>query len=179
MLMFFFFLGLVSILISLSLEINGVMNIFPPQETYLTKTLGKYQNKDLLIIVGHAVISVIGGVLITSGYQVGRTSVVAIFEYTFLFFATSWAYLFFYEELTNQILFGLFLIVVSGCIISSKKFIKFRSDSWIGRIRTEVLEIIKILRIAIDFLGMDLILYSYVRNSWQWFKSWELKWLCN
>ena len=65
-------------------------------------------SQSLLIIIIHAFLSVVGGIFITYGYQKGETSFVSIFEYSFLFFATSWGVIFLSDYIhvrEHQILF--------------------------------------------------------------------------
>ena len=69
----------------------------------------------------HAFLSVVGGIFITYGYQKGETSFVSIFEYTFLFFATSWGVIFFTDYISKYIIFGMLLILLSGILVSFKE----------------------------------------------------------
>tara|TARA_B100000579_G_scaffold228992_1_gene187480 strand:- start:199 stop:1119 length:921 start_codon:yes stop_codon:yes gene_type:complete len=118
MFMFFCGIGLASLIIIILIQLNILLDFFPISGTFITLPLKVPNLQILVIIFMHALVSVIGGVLITFGYQKGHTSFVAVFEYSFLFFATSWAYLFFSDYISAPMLLGLTLIILSGFVIS-------------------------------------------------------------
>ena len=118
MFMFFCGIGLVSFAILLLIEINQIFALHPISSNFLTIPLTALNLQVSAIIFMHAVVSVIGGVLITLGYQKGRTSFVAVFEYSFLFFVTFWGYIFFSDYLSVFMLLGMLLIASSGLVIS-------------------------------------------------------------
>ena len=121
MFMFFFGIGFVSLIMICLIELNHIFELYSLPNTFITFPFQTYSLNDVAIIFMHAVLSVIGGVLITLGYQKGITSFVAVFEYSFLFFASSCAYLLFSDQISLSMLFGMILIVISGLVISNSK----------------------------------------------------------
>ena len=118
--MFMFFLGMglfAAILVTL-IEANSIFEIYLASETFLNSTLRIPSQETVSIILFHAASSILGGILITVGYQRGETSFVSVFEYSFLFFATLWAYIVFGELISSTILVGMVLIILSGFFIS-------------------------------------------------------------
>lgn len=65
-----------------------------------------------------AVGSIVAVGLLTRAYQVGETSYVAPFEYSFLIFAGFWGYVLYGETLGGWGLFGVALIIGSGAVIA-------------------------------------------------------------
>ena len=118
MLIFFLGMGIVGLFMICLLEVNTFFNIYQIPESFLTANLKLPSINTIFIIFVHALGSILGGVLITLGYQKGETSFVSIFEYSFLFFATTWAYLFFGELITLTIFIGMLLIFGSGYLLS-------------------------------------------------------------
>ena len=57
--------------------------------------------------------------LITRAYQVGESAFVAVYEYSFLVFASVWAYLLWDQATNNTSLAGILVIVVSGMLIAT------------------------------------------------------------
>ena len=64
------------------------------------------------------------------GYQRGETSFVSIFEYSFLFFVTLWAYLAFSEQISGMVFLGMLLILFSGVLLSFSE-----SNAWLRKIK--------------------------------------------
>ena len=118
MLIFFLGMGIFAAMMTFLIEINQFFGIFMISETFLTFPLKIPSEETLYIIFGHAIGSILGGILITAGYQKGETSFVSVFEYSFLLFVTLWAYMFFAEFISSIVLFGMILIVISGFLIS-------------------------------------------------------------
>ena len=118
MLIFFLGMGIFAAMMTFLIEINQFFGIFMISETFLTFPLKIPSEETFYIIIGHAIGSILGGILITAGYQKGETSFVSVFEYSFLLFATLWAYMFFSEFISSTVLFGMILIVLSGFLIS-------------------------------------------------------------
>ena len=126
MLIFFLGMGIVAAIMTFLIEVNQFFEIFMISKTFLTFPLKTPSEETFYIIIGHAIGSILGGILITAGYQKGETSFVSVFEYSFLLFATLWAYMFFAEFISSIVLFGMILIVTSGFLISlSEKKNKF------------------------------------------------------
>ena len=120
MFMFFTGIGLTSLIIIILLELNSFFLLIPITKSFITSGLTLVDTRSLLIIIIHAIISVAGGVFITYGYQKGETSFVAIFEYSFLFFATSWGVIFLSDIISTYIICGMLLILLSGIFILLK-----------------------------------------------------------
>ena len=118
MLIFFLGMGIFAAMMTFLIEINQFFGIFMISKTFLTFPLKIPSEQTFYIIIGHAIGSILGGILITAGYQKGETSFVSVFEYSFLLFATLWAYMFFAEFISSIVLFGMILIVTSGFLIS-------------------------------------------------------------
>ena len=118
MLIFFLGMGIFAAMMTFLIEINQFFGIFMISETFLTFPLKIPSEETFYIVIGHAAGSILGGILITAGYQKGETSFVSVFEYSFLLFATLWAYMFFAEFISSTVLFGMILIVLSGFLIS-------------------------------------------------------------
>ena len=118
MLIFFLGMGIVAAIMTFLIEVNQFFEIFMISKTFLTFPLKIPAEQTFYIIIGHAIGSILGGILITAGYQKGETSFVSVFEYSFLLFATLWAYMFFAEFISSIVLFGMILIVTSGFLIS-------------------------------------------------------------
>ena len=118
MLIFFLGMGIVAAVLTFLIEINQFFGIFTISKTFLTFPLKTPSEETFYIIIGHAIGSILGGILITAGYQKGETSFVSVFEYSFLLFVTLWAYMFFAEFISSIVLFGMTLIVISGFLIS-------------------------------------------------------------
>ena len=95
-----------------------LFELYPNSLSFITMPVKTIDLKTLAIIFMHAVLSIIGGVLMTFGYQKDQTSFIAVFEYSFLFFATFWAYIFFSDYISVSIVLGMTVIVLSGLIIS-------------------------------------------------------------
>ena len=85
MFMFFLGIGLSSFIVIIILEFNSFFSLVPISKSFISLGFTSVDTESLLIILFHALISVIGGIFITYGYQTGETSFVAIFEYSFLF----------------------------------------------------------------------------------------------
>jgi drug/metabolite transporter (DMT)-like permease len=111
-------MGIVAAIMTFLIEVNQFFGIFMISKTFLTFPLKIPSEETFYIIIGHAIGSILGGILITVGYQKGETSFVSVFEYSFLLFATLWAYMFFAEFISSIVLFGMILIVISGFLIS-------------------------------------------------------------
>jgi len=118
MLIFFLGMGIFAAIMTFLIEVNQFFEIFMISKTFLTFPLKIPSEQTFYIIIGHAIGSILGGILITAGYQKGETSFVSVFEYSFLLFATLWAYMFFAEFISSIVLFGMILIVTSGFLIS-------------------------------------------------------------
>ncbi len=118
MLMFFLGMGIVAAIIVIFIEANSFFEIHIGSKSFLNSPLKMPAQETFFIILFHAAASILGGILITAGYQRGETSFVSIFEYSFLFFATLWAYIVFGEVVSISIFFGLVLIMSSGFLIS-------------------------------------------------------------
>ena len=121
MFMFFLGIGLSSFIVIIILEFNSFFSLVPISKSFISLGLTSVDTKSLLIILFHALISVIGGIFITYGYQTGETSFVAIFEYSFLFFATAWGVLFLSDFISTYIITGMVLILLSGILVSLKE----------------------------------------------------------
>ena len=117
MFMFFTGIGLASLIIIIFLELNSFFLLIPFTKSFISSGLTLMDTRSMLIIIIHAIISVIGGIFITYGYQKGETSFVAIFEYSFLFFATAWGVIFLSDIVSTYIICGMLLIILSGIFI--------------------------------------------------------------
>ena len=118
MFMFFTGIGLSSFIVIIALELNSYFLLVSITKSFISIGFTWIDSGSLLIILFHALISVVGGIFITYGYQKGETSFVAIFEYSFLFFATSWGVLFLSDYISAYIISGMVLIVLSGTLVS-------------------------------------------------------------
>ena len=56
--------------------------------------------------------------MMTRAYQVGETSHIAVFEYSFLIFASFWAWVLFGNALDLAGMVGIAMIIVSGAVIA-------------------------------------------------------------
>ena len=121
MLMFFFGMGFVALIMTIMLEINDLLKIYSLPQTFLTSSLKVPSAETVGLVIFHAIGSIIGGLLITLGYQRGETSFVSSFEYSFLFFVTLWGYVAFSEQISSPIFLGLVLILFSGVLLSFSK----------------------------------------------------------
>jgi len=65
-----------------------------------------------------AVFSMIAVSMLTRAYQVGDTSYISIFEYSFLIFASFWAFVLFGDSLGVLSMIGIAMIIVSGAVIA-------------------------------------------------------------
>lgn len=70
------------------------------------------------VVLGQAVGSIIGVLLLTRGYQLGEASYVAINEYSMIVFASLFAWLFWGQTLGVVAILGIVLIIGSGSIIA-------------------------------------------------------------
>lgn len=70
------------------------------------------------VIVGQAVGSIVGVLLLTKGYQLGESSFVAINEYSMIVFASFFAWIFWGQTLGFVALMGIACIILSGSIIA-------------------------------------------------------------
>ncbi len=121
MFMFFTGIGLSSFIVIIALELNSFLLLVTISKYFISLGFSSLDSGSLIIIIFHALISVIGGIFITYGYQKGETSFVAIFEYSFLFFATSWGVLFLSDFISIYIISGMVLILLSGILVSLKE----------------------------------------------------------
>ena len=109
------------VLVIITLEFNSFFSLVPISKSFISLGFTSVDTGSLLIILFHALISVVGGIFITYGYQTGETSFVAIFEYSFLFFATAWGVLFLSDFISTYIISGMVLILLSGILVSFKE----------------------------------------------------------
>ncbi len=65
-----------------------------------------------------AVFSMIAVGMLTRAYQVGETSYIAVFEYSFLIFASFWAWVLFGDRVDLWGMLGIGMIIVSGAVIA-------------------------------------------------------------
>lgn len=65
-----------------------------------------------------AVFSMIAVGMLTRAYQVGETSYIAVFEYSFLIFASFWAWVLFGNLVDFWGMMGIVMIIVSGAVIA-------------------------------------------------------------
>jgi drug/metabolite transporter (DMT)-like permease len=65
-----------------------------------------------------AVLSLIGVGMLTRAYQVGETSYIAVFEYSFLIFASLWAWYLFGDQVDFWAAIGIAMIILSGVVIA-------------------------------------------------------------
>jgi drug/metabolite transporter (DMT)-like permease len=70
------------------------------------------------VVMGQAVGSIVGVLLLTRGYQLGEASYVAINEYSMIVFASFFAWLFWGQTLSVLAIAGIILIIGSGSIIA-------------------------------------------------------------
>ena len=56
--------------------------------------------------------------MLTRAYQVGEASYIAVFEYSFLIFASFWAWVIWGDVLDTQAVLGIALIIASGAVIA-------------------------------------------------------------
>jgi drug/metabolite transporter (DMT)-like permease len=68
--------------------------------------------------VVQAVFSMIAVGMLTRAYQVGETSYIAVFEYSFLIFASFWAWVLFGDTVDLFGMLGIAMIIVSGAVIA-------------------------------------------------------------
>jgi len=121
MFMFFLGIGLSSFIVIIILELNSFFSLVPISKSFIYLGLTSIDTRSLIIILFHSLISVVGGIFITYGYQTGETSFVAIFEYSFLFFATTWGVLFLSDFISIYIISGMVLILLSIILVSFKE----------------------------------------------------------
>ncbi len=65
-----------------------------------------------------AVFSMVAVAMLTRAYQVGDTSYIAVFEYSFLIFASFWAWILFAQTVDVWGMVGIALIIASGAVIA-------------------------------------------------------------
>ena len=75
----------------------------------------------LFWIALQAVGTLIGILFIFRGYQIGEASSVAVFEYSLLIFASSWAWYLWDQAITPLAFFGMALIILSGIVITLRR----------------------------------------------------------
>lgn len=75
---------------------------------------------DWWIMIVLAVLMVVVSIGLAKAYQVGETSVIGAFDYTYLIFAIAWGALLFNEMLNGRTATGLVLILLSGFIVLKK-----------------------------------------------------------
>ncbi|MEL7180880.1 MAG: DMT family transporter [Pseudomonadota bacterium] len=68
-----------------------------------------------------AIGTLIGIMCLFRGYQIGEASVVAVFEFSLLIFASGWAWYLWDQTIAPLALFGMSLIVASGAVIALRK----------------------------------------------------------
>lgn len=118
MLMFFLGMGVVGAFMISLIELNRWFAFYVLPESFITLPVKSPSPLTILIIFLHALGSILGGILITLGYQKGETSFVSIFEYSFLIFATLWAYMVFSERIPSLTFVGITFIIFSGVLLS-------------------------------------------------------------
>ena len=91
-----------------------------PSAGYIVRQWNFSEQYILLIMLIVAIIGSFGMLLLTSAYRVGTPAVIAPFEYSLLFLAGAWGYLF-YGEVPN-----LYSFLGMSMIVSSSLFIFFR-----------------------------------------------------
>ncbi|WP_241091994.1 hypothetical protein [Pseudomonas viridiflava] len=72
------------------------------------------------VMVVLAILMVLVSTGIARAYQIGETSIIGAFDYTYLIFAIVWGALLFNEVLNSRTAAGLVLILVSGFILLKK-----------------------------------------------------------
>jgi drug/metabolite transporter (DMT)-like permease len=98
-----------------------VLTLLPPANggaPFLTRPWAWPSGVVLFWIAVQAVGSLAGVALLSRGYQAGATSVLAVFEYSFLVSATLWAWLIWGQRLTAVEAIGIALIIASGAMMA-------------------------------------------------------------
>ena len=98
----------------------GIGEAHLPSAGYIVRQWNFSEQYILLIMLIVAIIGSLGMLLLTSAYRVGTPAVIAPFEYSLLFLAGAWGYLF-YGEVPN-----LYSFLGMSMIVSSSLFIFFR-----------------------------------------------------
>ena len=68
-----------------------------------------------------AVFSIIAVSMLTRAYQVGDASYIAVFEYSFLIFASLWAWVLFGDDVDFWGMVGIAMIILSGAVIALRR----------------------------------------------------------
>ena len=95
-----------------------------PSLTFLTRGWATPSALDLSLMCACGVIAAIGLTLLTQGYRIGQSAVVAPFEYTFIFWGLAWGWLF-WGDLPDALGWaGIVLIVGSGVYVLHREGIE-------------------------------------------------------
>ena len=92
---------------------------------FLTGTWIMPDSMSLIIIFGIAVITVVSFHLITQAYRISAPSMLALFEYSSMFWAVLWGILFFSQYPDGWTMVGILLVVCAGLFTIGR-------ESWIG-----------------------------------------------
>ncbi|MCI5041081.1 MAG: hypothetical protein MRY81_15530, partial [Donghicola eburneus] len=96
----------------------GVVSLVPG-ESFMTQPWATPSARFLWLTLFQAVGAVIAVTLIAQAYRVGTPAVVAVFEYSFLIFASLWAFLLWGTTTSTLAWLGISLILISGLLIAS------------------------------------------------------------
>ena len=109
-----YFLG--AILIAAFFAIAGVDHLGHPSFDFLVRAWAWPGNYDLFLMGVCGVIAAVAMSLLTNAYRTADANLVTVFEYTGMFWAPLWGFLFFSEIPRWTTLTGLGLILVAGLI---------------------------------------------------------------
>jgi len=106
---------------------TGVLAMLGPSENFafLTRTWVVSDTFAILIIVGIALITVLSFHLITQAHRIAPPSLLALFEYTSMFWAILWGMTFFNQYPDGWTMFGMLLVVLAGAYTIAR-------ESWAG-----------------------------------------------
>ena len=109
-----YFLG--AILIAAFFAIAGIDHLGHPSFDFLVRAWAWPDNYDLFLMGVCGVIAAVAMSLLTNAYRTADANLVTVFEYTGMFWAPLWGFLFFSEIPRWTTLTGLGLILVAGLI---------------------------------------------------------------
>ena len=84
---------------------------------FLLRAWARPDLSDLLLMMGCGLVAAVGLTLLTQAYRIGRTSAVAPFEYSYLFWGFLYGWLFWDEIPSNRTWIGFSIIVAAGLYV--------------------------------------------------------------
>ncbi len=113
---FFVGMGIVGLLGTVAIAIVG-----PESDGFLARGWSPISGRLMGLVVIQAVFSIIAVGLLTRAYQSAETSLLTVFEYSFLGFATFWGWVLWGEALEPRDFAGLGLITLAGLIVALRR----------------------------------------------------------